>query len=136
MTMQAMFENVAVLLIFGFIGWFLGKRHILSSQNLRLLSVLEVWVFLPCNALRSFSSNFTLSYFQEKYPLLISSVVILAVFSTAANILVPKFVKDPYRQNIFRYSLTMPNYGYVGYALVQGVYGELMLLNAQYLGME
>ena len=130
-TMQAMFENVAVLLIFAFIGWFLGKRHILSCQNLKLLSVLEVWVFLPCNALRSFSSNFTVAYFREKYPLLVLSVVILTFFSTATSIIIPKLVKDPYRQNIFRYSLITPNYGYVGYALVQGVYGELMLLNAQ-----
>lgn len=131
MNMQAMFENAAVLLTFGLIGWILGKRHILSSQNLKLLSVLEVWVFLPCNALRSFSRNFTLAYFQEKYPLVILSAVIVVLFYLINSWTVPRLVKDPYRQNVFRYSLTMPNYGYVGYALVQGVYGDLMLLNAQ-----
>ena len=126
-----MTENVAVLLIFGLIGWVLGKRHILSSQNLKLLSVLEVWVFLPCNALRSFSENFTVEYFLEKYPLMIVSAVIVVLFFAINSRAVPRFVQDPYRQNVFCYSLTIPNYGYVGYALMQGVYGDLMLLNAQ-----
>lgn len=131
MHMQAMFENVAVLLTFGLIGWFLGKRHILSSQNLRLLSVLEVWVFLPCNSLRSFSANFTVAYFQANYKMVLVSTAVLAVLVLVNAWSVPKFVKDRYRQNIMRYSLTMPNYGYLGYALVQGVYGDLMLMNAQ-----
>jgi len=135
MYMQAMFENVAVLLIFGLIGWALGKRHILSSQNLRLLSVLEVWVFLPCNALRSFSRNFTMAYFQEKYPILLLSALIVAALFMMNSLWIPRFVKNPYRQNVFHYSLTMPNYGYVGYALVQGVYGDLMLLNAQFFAL-
>ena len=131
MDMQAMFENVAVLLIFGMIGWFLGKRHILSSQNLRLLSVLEVWVFLPCNSLRSFSNNFTVEYFRENYQMLLVSVAVLTVLVTIGAWSVPRFVKDSYQQHVMRYSLSMPNYGYVGYSLVQGVYGDLMLMNAQ-----
>lgn len=130
-SMQAMFENVAVLLIFGAIGWFLGKRHILSSQNLKLLSVLEVWVFLPCNSMRSFSRYFTVEYFLDKYPVLIVSALIVTALALVNAWLVPRFVKGSYRQHIFHYALTLPNYGYVGYALVQGVYGDMMLLNAQ-----
>ena len=98
---------------------------------MRLLSVLEVWVFLPCNALRSFSRNFTVAYFQERYPIVILSAIIVLMLYAVNGLVIPRLVKDPYRQNIFRYSLTMPNSGYVGYALVQGVYGDLMLLNAQ-----
>ena len=131
--MQALIENVAVLLIFGVIGWFLGKRHILTSQNLKLLSVLEVWVFLPCNSLQSFSRNFTVEYIRERYPLLVVSVIVLVSLMTLNAIVIPRIIKKggTYRQHVLQYSLTVANFGYMGYALIQGAYGDLMLLNAQ-----
>jgi len=131
--MQALIENVAVLLIFGVIGWFLGKRHILTSQNLKLLSVLEVWVFLPCNSLQSFSRNFTVAYISERYPLIIVSVIVLVSLMTLNAVVIPRIIKTggTYRQHILQYSLTVANFGYMGYALIQGAYGDLMLMNAQ-----
>ena len=128
-----MIENVAVLLIFGVIGWFLGKRHILTSQNLKLLSVLEVWVFLPCNSLQSFSKNFTVEYISERYPLIIVSVIVLVSLMALNALVIPKVIKTggTYRQHVLEYSLTVANFGYMGYALIQGAYGDLMLLNAQ-----
>ena len=129
--MVALAESLLVLLIFAFAGWFLGTRRILSSENLKLLSVLEIWVFLPCNCLRSFSGNFTVEYIREKYPLLIISTCIVVALSVLNAVIVPRFVKCSYDQKIVRYTLTLSNYGYVGYPLVQSVYGDLMLLNAQ-----
>ena len=132
MIMQALIENVAVLLIFGLIGWLLGTFHILSSQNLKLLSVLEVWLFLPSNYLLNFSKNFTIAYISEKYTLLIVSVLVLSSLVAINAFVIPRVVRnDPYRQHVLRYALTVANYGYMGYPLIQGVYGDLMLLNAQ-----
>ena len=131
--MQALIENVAVLLIFGIIGWFLGNRKILSSQNLKLLSVLEVWVFLPCNSLQTFSKNFTKTYIQQRYPLIIVSVIVLVTLMVLNAVIIPRIIKKggSYRQHVLEYSLTVANFGYMGYPLIQGAYGDLMLLNAQ-----
>lgn len=129
--MVALIENLSVLLILAFAGWLLGRKHILSSENLKLLSVLEIWIFLPCNCFRSFSKNFTVTYIQEKYPLILISAGIVVVLTLANALLVPRLVKGVYLQKIIRYTLTLPNYGYVGYPLIESVYGELMLLNAQ-----
>ena len=129
--MIALVENLSVLLIFAFAGWLLGKRRILSSENLRMLSVLEIWVFLPCNCLRSFAKNFTVEYIREKYPLILISAGIIVVLTLVNAFVVPRLVKGAYLQKVIRYTLTLPNYGYVGYPLIQSVYGELMLLNAQ-----
>lgn len=129
--MQVLAENVLVLLIFSFIGWLLGSRRLLSTQNLRILSVLEVWVFLPCNSLNSFSKNFTMEYVSEKYMLILISTCIILALILLNYLLVPKLVSGKYRQNVIKYTLTVPNFGYVGYPLVQSVYGDLMLLNAQ-----
>jgi len=129
--MQALAENVLVLLIFSFIGWLLGNRHLLSTQNLRILSVLEVWVFLPCNSLNSFSRNFTAEYVRERYMLILISACILLALILLNYLLVPRFISGKYHQNVIKYTLTVPNFGYVGYPLVQSVYGDIMLLNAQ-----
>ena len=104
--MIALVENLSVLLIFAFAGWLLGRKHILSSENLKLLSVLEIWVFLPCNCLRSFAKNFTVAYIQEKYPLLLLSTGIVIVLTLANAILVPRLVKGSYLQKVIRYTLT------------------------------
>ena len=127
--MIAVANNVAVLIIFAIIGWLLCKGGILNEQNAKTLSVLEVWLFLPCKMFKSFSSNFTAEYISEKYSLVIVSVILLAVIAFLTWLLVPKFVKDKKEQSICRYSLMMGNYGYVGYALAESVYGATALLD-------
>ena len=129
--MQALFDNVSVLLIFAFIGWTLGKTHILSSQNLKLLSVLLVWIFLPSKSFKSFSTHFTVAYFKEYYPLILVALLLISALVLLNYLFVPRFVKGTYQQNVVRYSLTIPSFAYVGYVLMENVYGELMLLNAQ-----
>lgn len=127
--MEVVISNVAILASFSLIGWVLSKLHILNSEHVKLLSALEVWVFLPCKTFQGFASNFTIAYLSEKYPILIVSVVVLSALVALNRLLVPIVVKDSYQQNIIRYSLTVPNYGYFGYALVESIWGDLALLN-------
>lgn len=131
MNMKILIENVASLLLFGLIGWILGKKRLLTTVNIKLLSVLIVWLFLPCNFFLSFSRNFTVAYLTEKYPVILTSVVVILVLISLNSLIIPRLVKETYRQNLLKYSLTAPNYGYVGLPLIQSVYGDLMLFNAQ-----
>jgi len=127
--MKVVISNVAILVIFSLIGWILRKKNILSGENLKLLSVLEVWVFLPCKTFQGFASNCNVPYLSEKYLIIVVSIVILTVLVILNRWLVPMVVKGDYRQKIVRYSLTVPNYGYFGYALIESIYGELALLD-------
>jgi len=122
-------NNVAILILFAFIGWLLCKGKVLSKENAKTLSVLEVWLFLPCKMFKSFSSNFTMQYVSEKYTLFIVSIAVLAVLVFLVWLIVPKFIKDNDEQRICRYSLVVANYGYMGYALAESLYGEFVLLD-------
>ena len=133
--MKIIVSNVAVLVTFALVGWILSKMKIVSSQNVKLLSALEVWLFLPCKTFQGFRTNFTTVYLSEKYMLLVASAAILAILAVLNSLLVPLVVKDRYRQKIVRYSLTVPNYGYFGYALAEGIWGELALLNVLIFAM-
>jgi len=122
-------EQVLILLLFIAVGYTLGKTKIANSDHSKILSVLGVYVFIPANIFNSFSTRFTVEYLSEKYPLLIASAAITVVMILLSYPLGRLFTKNQYQQGIYRYSIVMPNYGYVGYALAEGIFGGEMLLN-------
>lgn len=76
--MEVVLSNVAILASFSLIGWILNKMQILNRQHVKLLSALEVWLFLPCKTFQGFAANFTVEYLSERYLILIVSVIVLA----------------------------------------------------------
>lgn len=127
--MTIVIEQVLILLLFIAVGYALGKTKIANPEHSKILSVLEVYVFGPCNIFNSFSKRFTVTYLTEKYPLILASLAIVMVMTLLSFPLGRLFTKDKYQQGIYRYSIVMPNYGYVGYALAEGIFGGEMLLN-------
>ena len=74
-----------------------------------------------------------MDYISERYPLIVVSVIVLVSLMVLNAVVIPRIIKTggTYRQHVLQYSLTVANFGYMGYALIQGAYGDLMLLNAQ-----
>ncbi len=122
-------KQVSILLIFSVIGYILCRKKLADSGHTKLLSTLVVYVFLPCKVFQTFSSKFTVNYIREQYHCIILSAVILAVICAASYFLSKLFSKKPYERCVYNYSLVVPNYGYVGYALAEGLFGSEMLLN-------
>ena len=54
-------------------------------------------------------------------------LVLLSIVFALALLLSRFFAKDRNTRDIYTYSFTIPNYGYVGYALMAALYGETML---------
>lgn len=127
--MLGVFEQVCILLIFCVVGYVLCKLHVGNADHTKLLSVLEVYVFGPCVTFTSFSSNFTVAYISEKYPLLIGGTILLLLVYFITKPLTRKLSAKPYNQNIYHYSLIVPNLGYMGYPLCVGILGEEALLD-------
>ena len=124
-----MFEQVALLLLFMGAGFLLGRGKIADSRQAQLLSCLEVYVFLPANVFMTFSANFTPAYLGEKYSLVLVSLVILLLLYILSRPLAARLGTDDYQRKVLRYTFVIANYGYIGYALMGGVFGELALLN-------
>ena len=122
-------EQVLILLLFIAAGYALGKTKIANADHSKILSVLCIYVISPANLFNNFSKRFTVEYLSDKYPLLITSVTIIAVMTLLSYPMAKLFSKDSYQQGVYRYSIVMPNYGYVGYALAEGIFGADMLLN-------
>ena len=113
-------------------GYILAKVGVIKAEQTKILSSLIVYVFCPAVCLDSFSKNFTTQYLSQKYKILIVSVVVLIFLSIAAFFASKLFSKDAYDRNVYTYSLIVPNYGYMGYALASGIFGEKMLMDVMF----
>ena len=128
--MLIIMQQVILLIMFAAVGYILCKSGKVSNEQTKLLSTLQVYVFLPCTIINTFSANFTVAYIREKYSLLTVSSVIMVIMVLVGYILSKLLTKKPYLQSVYRYSLTVSNYGFFGYPLVSGLFDDLMLQNA------
>ena len=128
--MLIVMEQVLLLILFAAVGYILCKTGKVNSQHTKLLSALHVYVFLPCTVVNTYANNFTIPYIREKYPLLISSAVIMVVMMAAGSQIAKLLAKEKYMRDVYSYSLAVSNYGGFGYPLVSGLFDGLMLQNA------
>lgn len=128
--MFVVMQQVFLLILFATVGYTLCKTGKVKSEHTKVLSVLQVYIFLPCNIINTFSSNFTVAYISEKYSLLLVSCVITVIMMIVGYSLSRILTKKSYLQSVYSYSLTVSNYGFFGYPLVSGLFDELMLQNA------
>lgn len=127
--MGIIFEQLCLLFIFMFCGFLLGKSKKINPEHTKILSVLVVYLFLPCTVFNSFYKNFTISNLTQYYVLIIVSVATLCVLALFAHGMSRLLSKNDYKRKVYKYSLVIPNYGYMGYALAQSLYGTEGLLH-------
>ena len=127
--MGIVFEQVLVLFIFVAIGFVLGRTKLVNAAHSQMLSKLLVYVFLPCNTIKAFSSNCTPKYLSENYIIVILGFVIILLLMLVMHFLAKPLTKKKYDRYVYEYSMIVPNYGFMGYALAESFFGEVGLLN-------
>lgn len=128
--MTIVIKQVAILFIFVLIGLALGKTKLVKPEHSKILSVVTVYVFLPCNIFKTFMTNFTPETVMEKIKLLLISLGVLVAVAIGMHFLSKVITKDPYDRMVYRYSLIIPNYAYIGYPLAEGLFGGGALMDA------
>ena len=125
--MQIIFKQLSILYIFLLAGWLIGKLKKDKAPHADILSVLLVNILLPCKVFNTFSKNFTVSYISEKYVLIITSLIMLAVMTVCGVLIAGLLTKKKYEKKVYAYSFIIGNYGYLGYALIEYVFGQKVL---------
>lgn len=125
--MSIVFKQLAILYIFLFAGWSIGKWKKDKASHADILSVLIVNIFLPCKVFSTFSNNVTVSYLSEKYKLILVALLVLAILVVLGYFLSKALTKDAYERRVFQYSIPIANYAYLGYTLIGSVFGERVL---------
>lgn len=125
--MDIILSQLFFLYVFILLGYMFGKCKKGLNAHAGMLSFLAVNLFLPAKVFGSFSKYFTVSYISENYKLILLSVVLLIVLHFAGKLVAKLFKSSLDEKGIYAYTVTISNYGYLGYALVEGVFGSIAL---------
>ena len=122
--MLAVLKQLLVLYVFLFIGWFFGKRKKNLSEQTGIISFLLVNLFMPCLTFNTFSKNFTVSYIKNNGVTIIFSVSLLVLLALLSIPVSKLMTKNEYERRVYKYSVPISNYAYLGYVLVEDLFGS------------
>ena len=121
--MTIILEQLLILYLFLFLGWFFGKCHPEQTSHTGILSFLLVNLLLPCKVFNTFAQNFTVDYITNNGLTILVSVSLLLFLAILSKFVAPLLTKNDYLKKVYRYSLTISNYAYMGYALMESLFG-------------
>lgn len=125
--MAIILQQLAILYIFLVLGWFFGKRNPEQTERTGIISFLLVNLFLPSKVFNTFSNNFTVSYVSDNRRTIFMALGILLFLLAMAKLIAPRLTKDEYLRKLYRYTFTISNYAYLGYPLIEGIFGSAAL---------
>ncbi len=126
--MEVVIGQVFILLVFAAVGFALCKAKVTESSNASVLSKLVIYAFLPAMSFKTYATNFTVTYVRENYAQLLLSIVVVAALAIISLLPTRLLTRDSYRRKVYHYSITIANYGYMGYVLAENLFGGEMLL--------
>ena len=125
--MTIILRQLVYLYAFLFLGWLFGKLKKDLTSHTGLLSFLLVNLFLPAKVFGTFQKNFTTTYVTQNYITVLTSLGLLLLLVVAAKPISALLTKDPFRRKVYRYTITVSNYAYMGYVLIEELYGASAL---------
>lgn len=124
-------QQMAVMFLFMVVGYALRKMKILPEGTDKVLSKLELFVFLPAMNFYNQLKNCTPETFSENYRLIIMGGVLVVIGVALAYPISRLIIRRggdgedlSYKRNIYRYALAIANTGFFGNFLVLNIWGE------------
>ena len=115
--------QIAVLFSFIFIGFTIRQGGFLPKNSAKIFSKLENRILMPAVVINTFRTNCTVKNISEKWVFIAYSTGVL-LFCIATGFAVSRFLgKTEYLKKVYRYSISVSNFGFVGTAMVSGIYG-------------
>ena len=121
--MLIVLRQLFILYAFILVGWFLGKRNPTLSSHTGLLSYLLANFLLPAKVFETFANHFSISYLQNNQRMIIISTVLVIALHYLSKIPAKYIANTRYERNVYEYSFTIANFAFMGFALVEGLFG-------------
>ncbi len=120
-------SKVSVLLIFIGLGYLLRRTKKLPDNAGRVLSLLTTLVFSPAYTIKNLSASLTLENIGSQVALVGYGAVIVLATIGLAFVLAKPLARNDFERRSYVYAFCIPNFGYFGYPLVEGVFGSEVL---------
>lgn len=124
-----MLNQMAVLFLFMLTGFVLCKRKLAPDNTGVVLSKLETYIFIPALNINNFMTHFTIENISSRWQSILCSIVLLLLAIGLGFLLSRRFGQDAYSRRIYLYSFVIANFGFMGNAVIQGVFGDDMLFD-------
>jgi len=124
---QLTISKVAMMMVFIAIGYVLRWHHDLPDDAGTVLSMLLTRIISPAYTINSLSKSLTMDVVGEKALLLGYGTLFVFVAIGLAKLLAKFVSKSRIERSSLTYAFAIPNYGYFGYPIVEGVFGTPIL---------
>lgn len=126
---SATLKQMLVLFTFIAIGFILNRKKVLAKDSYITISRLETYLLVPALCFTTFSKYCTLENLKVKWIYLIYGTAVVIVSLLIGNVLARIFAKEDFLRRIYTYSFSFSNFGFMGNAVVLGVFGEEALFD-------
>lgn len=120
-------EKVFMLLMFIAAGYILRKSGKLPDNAGKVLSALSATIFCPAYNLRNLWNNFTVAKIGENALVMGYGLLFTLIAIGVALVLARLLGKPGMERRSLSYAFAIPNYGYFGYPVIEGVFGTEFL---------
>lgn len=121
--MLALLQQLLILYAFILVGWFLGKKRPDLPSHTGILSYLIANFFLPAKVFDTFSVHFTPAYLQNNQRMIFISLGLVLLLHILSRPLTCRLKGTHYEHQVYEYTFAISNFGFMGYALVESLYG-------------
>lgn len=121
-------EKILSLMCFFAMGFVLARRKTLPDDAPKVLSRLLTTIFCPALTLNSMAANLSRATVRANLGLLATSAAVIAVGTVVSRVLSRKLAGDDLdlRSTLY-YNLLYSNFGYIGYPMILGIFGDAAL---------
>lgn len=128
-------SKVSVLLIFIGLGYLLRRTKKLPDNAGRVLSLLTTLLFSPAYTIKNLSVNLRLENIGSQAALIGYGALIVLVTIGMSLLLAKLLAKNDFERSSYAYAFSIPNFGYFGYPLVEGVFGSAVMGQMMIFGL-
>lgn len=122
-------NKVGTLLIYITAGYILRRKQLLPEQAGRILSLLCVMIFSPSYSILNISKSMRPEVLLQNTLLVGWGVLFIIAAIIIGRVLAKPLSRTPMENSSLTYAFTFPNYGYFGYPVIEGVFGQTGLGN-------
>lgn len=121
--------QILMIFIYIAVGFIFRRFKLLPENTAKTLSLMETMIFLPALLFNNLSSNMRIEKIKTYSTVLIGGCVFLVFVLLVAFAFTKLFARGKYEEEYgtYMYMFAFANYGYVGYPLIEGVFGANML---------
>ena len=105
------------------VGYFINRFKVIDGEFDKVISRFLSFVVSPALIIENFYEKFKADVLKENFYLLMIAFLTVIILFTVASFLSKVFTKDSYIRKIYTYSFTNANFGYMGYVLVEALFG-------------